>query len=115
MVAKKKGVFTKAALRGLALDPSLSVSKWAEQYRILSSKGSAEPGLWRNERTPYLVEIMDCLSASSPHDYVVFTSGTQLGKTETLLNCLGQIIHQMPGPAAVVQSTLSSGEIFSKQ
>ncbi|MCP4989346.1 MAG: hypothetical protein GY928_25805 [Colwellia sp.] len=115
MVAIKKGVYTKAALRGLTLDPELSVAEWAEKYRVLSSKGSAEPGRWRNERTPYLKEIMSCLSANNPADYVVFVSGTQLGKTECILNWAGEVIHLMPGPMAVVQSTLSSGEIFSKQ
>lgn len=112
---KKKGIFTSAALRGLTLDPDLLVHEWAEKYRVLSSKGSAEPGLWRNERTPYLKEIMDCLSANNPAEYIVFVSGTQLGKTECILNWTGEIIHLMPGPMAIVQSTLSSGEIFSKQ
>lgn len=115
MVAIKKGIFTKAALRGLTLDPDLQVQEWAEQYRILSSKGSAEPGRWRNERTPYLKEIMSCLSANSPEEYVVFVSGTQLGKTECILNWAGEVIHLMPGPMGIVQSTLGSGEIFSKQ
>ncbi len=109
------GKYTNAGIQGLTLDPDLSVWEWAENYRILSSKGSAEPGLWRNDRTPYLKEIMQCLSANDPSEYVVFVSGTQLGKTECILNWMGEIIHLMPGPAAIVQSTLSSGEIFSKQ
>ena len=115
MVSIKKGIFTRAALRGLALDPDLQVQEWAEQYRILSSKGSAEPGSWKNERTPYLKEIMSCLSANDPSEYIVFVSGTQLGKTECILNWAGEVIHLMPGPMAIVQSTLGSGEIFSKQ
>jgi phage terminase large subunit GpA-like protein len=115
MVALKKGIFTQSALRGLTLDPDLQVHEWAEQFRILSSKGSAEPGRWRNERTPYLKEIMGCLSSNDPSEYIVFVSGTQLGKTECILNWAGEVIHLMPGPMAVVQSTLGSGEIFSKQ
>lgn len=100
---------------GLQLDPDLPVDKWAEKYRFMTSKGSAEPGRWRNERTPYLQEIMQCLSATHPCDYVVFVAGTQLGKTEIGLNWAGEIIHLMPGPMLIVQSTLSSAEIFSKQ
>lgn len=115
VVATKQGKFTQAALRGLALDPDLQVHEWAERYRILSSKGSAEPGLWRNERTPYLKEIMACLSANDQSEYIVFVSGTQLGKTECILNWAGEIMHLMPGPMGIVQSTLGSGEIFSKQ
>lgn len=115
MVAVKKGIFTQAALRGLRLDPDLMVHEWAEQFRILSSKGSAEPGGWRNERTPYLKEIMACLSANNPSEYIVFVSGTQLGKTECILNWAGEIMHLMPGPMGIVQSTIKSVEAFSKQ
>lgn len=37
----------------------ITVSEWAERYRILDSKSSATPGRWSNTRTPYLVEIMN--------------------------------------------------------
>ena len=51
---------------GLKPDPLLTVSQWADRYRVLSQRASSEPGRWRTERTPYLKEIMDCLSPSSP-------------------------------------------------
>ena len=51
---------------GLKPDPLLTVSEWADRYRVLSQRASSEPGRWRTERTPYLKEIMDCLSPSSP-------------------------------------------------
>jgi len=50
---------------GLKPDPLLTVSEWADRYRVLSQRASSEPGRWRTERTPYLKEIMDCLSPSS--------------------------------------------------
>ena len=34
--------------------PITTVSSWADKYRILTSKGSGEPGQWRTDRTPYL-------------------------------------------------------------
>jgi hypothetical protein len=34
--------------------------------RPVSQRASSEPGRWRTERTPYLKEIRDCLSPSSP-------------------------------------------------
>jgi len=34
--------------------PKESISQWADKYRVLPSKGSAEPGRWRTDRTPYL-------------------------------------------------------------
>lgn len=58
-------VYRKAFLDGLRPDADLTVSQWADQYRMLSSKASAEAGPWRTERTPYLREIMDSMSANS--------------------------------------------------
>ena len=40
----------------------LTVSEWAEANRVLSRENSAEAGPWRNERTPYLVDIMDAFT-----------------------------------------------------
>ena len=64
---------------GLTPDPLLTVSEWADRYRVLSQRASSEPGRWRTERTPYLKEIMDCLSPSSPFQRVVFMKGSQVG------------------------------------
>ena len=64
---------------GLTPDPLVSVSTWADQHRMLSSKASAEPGRWRTARTPYLREIMDCLSPASPVERVIFMKGAQIG------------------------------------
>ena len=41
-------------LAGLKPEKSLTVSEWADTYRILSSKASSEPGKWRTSRVPYL-------------------------------------------------------------
>ncbi len=77
--------------------PRLTVSQWAEKYRILPSDGSAEAGPWRNSRTPYLVEIMDALSANHPAKEVVLCKGAQLGGTEAGTNWLMYLIDQEPG------------------
>ena len=87
---------------GLRPDPRLTVSEWAECYRMLSTKESAEPGRWRNARTPYLREIMDCLSAHSPVRHVAFMKGAQIGGTEMGLNFLGYVIHNAPNPTMAV-------------
>ena len=55
---------------GIRPDPDLTVSEWADQHRWLSSRASAEPGRYRTARTPYMREIMDALSPSSPHQRV---------------------------------------------
>ena len=73
--------YQKSFREGLKPDPDLTVSQWADQHRMLSSKSSAEAGLWRTDRTPYLREIMDAMSANNTTQKVGFMAGAQLGKT----------------------------------
>jgi len=84
----------------------LTVSRWADKYRILTSKSSAEPGRWRTDRTPYLREIMDQLSVYSSTQRIVLMFAAQLGKTEVGLNWLGYNAHHHPGPMLTVLPTL---------
>ena len=48
-----------------------SSSQWAQAERVLSPEASAEPGKWRNERNPALVEIMDSVSDPTVSEIVV--------------------------------------------
>lgn len=100
---------------GIKPEPLLTVSEWAERNRMLSSKGSAEPGSWRNSRTPYLAEIMDCLSPSHPAQRVVFMKGAQVGATESGNNWIGYVIQHAPGPMLTVQPTVELAKRFSRQ
>src|SRR5438477_10321217 len=72
-------IYAAAAASGARPDPLLTISEWADRYRALSPQASAEPGPWRTDRTPYLREIMDCLSPSSAVERVVFMKGSQIG------------------------------------
>ncbi len=104
-MADGAAVYRAAFLDGLRPPAPMTVDQWADQYRILSGKGSSEPGPWRTDRTPYLREPMQCLSPSSPWRRVVLMFGSQMGKTEVVLNWLGAIIHLWPGPVMLVQPT----------
>lgn len=108
-------VYRSAFLEGLRPEPSLTVSEWADEHRLLSSKASAEPGPWRTSRTPYLREPMDCLSSSSPVQRVVMMFAAQTGKTESGSNWLGYVIHHAPGPMLLVQPTVDMAKRLSKQ
>jgi phage terminase large subunit GpA-like protein len=101
-----------AALRP---EPLMTVSEWAEERRRLAQSTSGEPGRWRNERTPYLVEIMDCLSATSTVETVVFLAGSQVGKTEVGNNWMGYIVDVAPGPMLFVLPTGKAAENVSKE
>ena len=100
---------------GLRPDLFLDVSQWSDQYRVLSPKSAAEPGRWRTERTPYLKEIMDCLSVSSPVQRVVFMKGAQVGGTEAGNNWIGYVIHIAPGPMMAVSPTVEMAKRNSRQ
>ena len=108
-------LYRQAFFAGLQPDPDLTVSEWADTHRMLSQKSASEPGHWRTDRTPYLREIMDELSPSSPIQRVVFMAGAQVGKTESGNNWLGFVIHHAPGPMMMVQPTVDTAKRLSKQ
>lgn len=91
--------------RALRPRHALTVSEWADANRMLSEVGSAEPGRWKTSRTPYLREIMDCLSEHHPARKVVFRKSSQVGGTEVGSNWLGYIMCHAKGPVAVVMHT----------
>ncbi|WCR59240.1 MAG: hypothetical protein PG978_000676 [Wolbachia endosymbiont of Ctenocephalides felis wCfeF] len=107
-------IYSDSFFEGLRPDSPLKVSEWADKNRKLSTIASSEPGKWRTERTPYLREIMDSLSPSSPAEKVVFMKGAQIGGTEAGNNWIGYVIDQTPGPMLVVQPTVEMGKRWSK-
>ena len=108
-------IYREAFSDGLRPADPMTVDQWADSFRILSTKGSAEPGPWRTDRTPYLREPMECLSPTSPWRRVVLMFGSQLGKTEVVLNWLGAIIHLWPAPTLLVQPTLDMAKRLNRQ
>jgi len=70
---------TAVFLRELKPPDRLTVSEWADKYRYLSTRASAEPGRYRTSRTPYMKEIMDVLSAHDPTKEIVFQKCSQIG------------------------------------
>jgi phage terminase large subunit GpA-like protein len=100
---------------GLAPDPALTVSEWADRHRILSSRGASEAGPYRTARTPYMRAIMDALSPRHPASRVVFMKAAQVGATEAGNNWMGFCIHRAPGPILAVQPTTDLAKRLSQQ
>jgi phage terminase large subunit GpA-like protein len=96
-------------------DPVLSVWEWADEFRRLSQKSSAQTGKYRTSKTPYWREVMECLSAHSPVRRVVVRKPAQVGFTEVLNNWTGYIIDHAPGPTLLVQPTVDMCKRYSKQ
>lgn len=101
--------------RGWEAPEPITVSDWADKYRMLPREGAAEPGRWRTDRTPYLREIMDCLSAESPVREVTIRKSTQVGGTEVGINWLAYIVAHNPGPTMYVLPTIDVARKFSEQ
>lgn len=78
-----------------------TVSKWAEENRVLDSRSSDTPGKWKNSLTPYLVGIMDAFNNYEVEE-IVFCKPTQVGGTEAMQNMIGYIIDQEPAPTMIV-------------
>ncbi|MAW05274.1 MAG: terminase, partial [Deltaproteobacteria bacterium] len=102
------------ATEAIKPDPMLSVSEWADAFRVLSNRASAEAGAWKTSRTPYLREVMDCMSSSSPVEKVVFQAGAQIGKSEAQNNVIGYIIDIVGGPILAVLPTVEMAKRNSK-
>jgi phage terminase large subunit GpA-like protein len=79
----------------------MTVTEWAERHRVLSAESSAEPGRWRTARTPYLKEPMNAFTDPRV-DTIVIWAGSQIGKTECVLNMIGYEIDIDPGSAMYV-------------
>ena len=92
---------------------NLTVTEWAECKRYLSTEASAEPGLWRTSRTPYLRAIMDAFTDPKVR-HIVFVAASQVGKTEVINNMIGYIIDQNPGSILFVHPTTIDAREFSK-
>jgi len=105
----------KGFLDGLRPQPKLTVNEWADQHRVLSSRGSSEPGKFRTDRTPYLKEPMEELSTGSLTQRVVLMFASQTGKTESMNNFTAYCIDHAPGAMLLCQPTLQMAARLSKQ
>lgn len=103
----------RSACAQLVPPPEMSVSEWADTYRVLSSEYNPEPGQWRTDAAPYQREMHDIVKQRDIHTVVIMASA-QVGKTEVLNNIIGYIVDKEPSPILLVQPTLETAEAWSK-
>ena len=106
-------IFKEAALAVIPAG-ALTVSEWADKYRILSAEASAEPGRWRTSRVPYAKEWMDAFNDPTVSKVVLKTS-SQVGKSEVLNNVCGYFMHFDPCPIMFIQPTVDRMKDYSKK
>ena len=96
-------IWSEAEREAWKLPEQITVSEWAEKYRVLDAMNSAEPGPWKNSRTPYMAEVMDAFIDPAFEEITVMAS-TQVAKSETINNIKGYVVDQDPGPALSVKA-----------
>lgn len=110
--ARLNRIITKV-MAGMQPPAELTVSQWAEERRRLSAESAAEPGPWRNERTPYLREVMDAFTDPKIR-HIVMVAASQVGKSECLNNCIGYIIDEDPGSILFIHPTTIDAKEYSR-
>lgn len=78
----------------------LSVSQWVERHRTLPD-ASARPGRFRYSWTPYFREPVDAVSDPAV-DRLTIMAAAQCGKSESIVNAIGYLMDQDPGPTLLV-------------
>lgn len=115
---KKIGIKTLRLFKNIAKilepPPKLTVSEWADKYRVLSSESSAEAGKWDTDRTPYQKDIMDSIS-DDDIETVIIKSSAQVGKTEIINNIVAYHIDYDPAPMMLVMPTVELAQTWSKK
>lgn len=96
-----KSVWTDNERRAWNPPEKLKPSEWAEQFRYLPSNVAAEPGKYKNSRTPYIAGIIDALT--EPYlEEIVILKAAQVGYTTSLQTLIGWAIDREPAPALLV-------------
>jgi len=118
--------FIRTLASAIKPDAKVGIADWSAKHRILPPD-SPEPGKWRNERTPYLVGIMDALTGRASavtrksHDdtalfdnsfvrWVGLQKGHQLGGSALGENFIGHSITSAAGNILAVFATKDDAE-----
>lgn len=91
----------------------LTISEWAERYRILK-KPAEEEGPMRLRRTPYLVPILNAFQDPEV-ETVVLCKSAQIAGTEMLITVMGYLAHQEPCAMMLVMADEDTAEHMSKK
>jgi phage terminase large subunit GpA-like protein len=103
-----------ATLRRLCEVPEeLTVSEWADRYRILPESSTAS-GEFRTSVIPYARRWMDLLADPST-EMAVLCWGSQLGKSTVLENAIAYRICRVPSPIMLVRPKIEDAEWWVKK
>jgi len=86
------------------------ISDYIQDRRIMPPS-TPFPGFWSNERTPYLIEIMNNMAPHSPVQHTVFMKGAQIGATANAENVIAYWIDESPAEILFISAT---GDLLEK-
>lgn len=92
----------------------LDVVQWADKYRKIAKESAAVPGDWDTGKTPYMYEIMKCVTDTVTKKLSIMSSA-QVGKTELLINIIGRYIDMEPCAMLMIMPTLEMAKSFSHE
>lgn len=94
-----------AILDEMPIDPPPRyIAEYIENNRIMPTN-TPFPGPWKNWRTQFAVEIMDCMSPFNPTQHVDLMSASQVVKTSVIENVIGFYIGAVPSPILFMSGT----------
>jgi len=89
-VTPKQALAT-AWANALQPDPVITADEWARTERVMPAD-AVEPGPYRPERTPYMIDVQRTMSATSPYVEGWMKKGVQLGGSVSGENLIGSWI-----------------------
>ncbi len=101
-----------SAWAALRPPPKLSLSQWADRHFRLSAESSADPGKWTT--LPYQRGIMDAITDPAVERVSVMKSA-RVGYTKGINAAIAYFMAADPCPILVVQPTVETAKIFSKE
>ncbi len=108
-------VLVDALLAAAATEDDLSVSEWADRYRMIGAEsGSRYPGKWRTSRVPYTRQPMDCLHPDHPARRITLKWSAQTGKSEIGVNWFGFIVDRAPASILTVLPTDGEAKKYNR-
>lgn len=112
MVAATANSWLASAWAALRPPPKLSLSEWADRNFRLSAESSAEPGRWKT--LPYQRAILNAITNPAVERVSVMKSA-RVGYTKGINAAIAFFIAHDPCPILVVQPTIDTAKIYSKE
>jgi phage terminase large subunit GpA-like protein len=106
--------YAQAIRDALRPDPKVKISQWAQDNRFLPPD-TPEPGKFRNERIPHMVDVQDTMSQGSGYREGWLKKGVQLAGSTVGENFIGSSICNAAGSILVVFPDLPAAQMWEAQ